>query len=319
MTLSLENRIKNYALEVGFDSCGITIANQLEPIHTTHFLSWLEKGYAANMNYMNRNINLRTDPRELLPSAQSMIMVLLNYYPICKQPKNQPSIATYAYGNDYHYIVKSKLNKMVELIKKDLIEDSNSNQSEFLVFCDSAPIMERAWGEKAGLGWIGKSSLLVNPQFGTYTFIGTLISSLKLKPDTPMRNRCGNCNACINSCPTNALKNNYWLDARKCLSYHTIESRNVVPEYNSEIANSTLYGCDICQSVCPWNRFATPHHTPELNTINGLFEIDWETLTRSQFNRTLKLSAMQRAGYKKIRDRAKQITTLRDINNDKTK
>lgn len=317
--MSLEERIKIYAKEVGFDACGIAAANPLDEPYKSHFLSWLNDGCAADMNYMNRNVNLRINPRELLPNAESMIMVLLNYYPNTKQPDNQPPIATYAYGNDYHYIIKSKLNRLVEMIcgetegSGDLrgVENEKSQNPDFLIFCDSAPVMERAWAAKAGLGWIGKSSLLINPNFGTYTFIGTLITSLKLNPDTPMPNQCGNCTACLDGCPTKAITKPYWLDARKCLSYHTIESRKAVPEFDSDIANSQLYGCDICQSACPWNRFATPHQTAELNPIKGLFNIEWSELTRSQFKNKLKLSAMQRAGYQKIRDRAKQINSTK--------
>ncbi len=289
-------------MEVGFDACGIA---RIEPIDSdiAHLTRWLEQGYAASLGYMHKHLTMRANPRELLPSAQSMVMVLLNYCPTTLQPDNQPTIARYAYGNDYHHIVKSKLRLLAEKITALAPE----NAIEFAPFCDSAPVLERVWAARAGLGWIGKNSMLINPKLGTHTFIGTLITSLTLEPDTPMASRCGNCHACIDACPTQALREPYIIDARNCVSFHTIESRNHAPQFNNPIADNTLFGCDCCHKICPWNRFSKPHNTAELMPIEGLFNIDWNNITRSEFKNRLKNSAMQRAGYQKLRDRARQI------------
>lgn len=305
----LEDKIKQDALQLGFDACGIAqivpIEQEMNELH-----QWLNRGYGADLRYMEQHIEMRANPCELLPSARSMIMVLLNYYPREFQPVDAPHIAAYAYGNDYHYIVKSKLSRLVEQIKEYANTDkigATPSEAEYLVFCDSAPVMERTWAVRAGLGWIGKSNMLINPTLGTFTFIGTLITSLELESDTPIASRCGRCTACIDNCPTQALIGAYHLDARKCLSYHTIESRAEVPQFDTTRANHTLYGCDACQLACPWNRFAQPHHTDELRPIEGIFNIEWSELTRSEFKKRFKFSPMQRAGYQKIRNRAKQI------------
>ena len=283
---------------------------------------WLKSGYAGEMRYMHNNLHLRANPKELLPEAKSMIMVLMNYYPREWQPKDKPQIAAYAYGNDYHHIVKSKLTDLAEEINKVA-------PHKYAVFCDSAPVLERYWAARAGLGWIGRNGMLVNPKLGTFTFIGTLITSLELEPSEVMENRCGECRKCIDACPTGAILNNplplkqgeninaqqhtlknnlnYTIDARKCLSYQTIEKRGEVDNELIEVAGNTLYGCDRCQLACPWTRFAHPHKHPELEPIEGIFEIDWASMSRSEFNRKLKFSPMQRAGLKKIKARYMQI------------
>ena len=243
---------------------------------------------------------MRANPQELLLGAKSMIIVLLNYYPQEWQPKEKPQIAAYAYGNDYHHIVKSKLTLLAEEINKVM-------PHRYVVFCDSAPVMERAWAVRAGLGWIGRNGMLVNPKFGTFTFIGTLITTLELEPNTPMENRCGTCKRCIEACPTGTILDNKTIDARRCLSYQTIEKRGEIDEELKELAGNTLYGCDRCQLVCPWNRFAHPHNHPELEPIEGIFNIDWKSMTRSEFSKQLKFSPMQRAGLKKIKLRYNQI------------
>ena len=230
-----------------------------------------------------------------------MIMVLMNYYPHQWQPKEQPQIAAYAYGNDYHHIVKSKLTQLAEKINE-------VEPHKYAVFCDSAPVLERYWAARAGLGWIGKNGMLVNPRLGTFTFIGTLITTLDLEPSEKMDNRCGNCRNCIDACPTKAILSNKTIDARRCLSYQTIEKKGDIDAELIDAAENTLYGCDRCQLACPWNRFAHPHNHPELNPIEGIFELDWSLLSRSEFNRKLKFSPMQRAGLKKIKTRYMQIT-----------
>ena len=288
----------NSQLSTPFDAIGVAT---IEPIENemTHLEQWLEKGYAGEMRYMHNNLHLRANPKELLPEAKSMIMVLMNYYPRQWQPADKQQIAAYAYGNDYHHIVKSKLTQLAEEINKIA-------PHKYAVFCDSAPILERYWATRAGLGWIGRNGMLVNPTLGTFTFIGTLITSLDLEPSTEVENRCGTCSKCMDACPTKAILNKT-IDARRCLSYQTIEKRGEIDNELIEMAGNTLYGCDRCQLACPWNKFAHPHNHPELEPINGIFELDWASMTRSEFNRKLKFSPMQRAGLKKIKARYVQI------------
>ncbi len=317
----------NSQLSTLFDAWGVA---RIEPIddEIEHLQDWIEHGYHGEMQYMTRNIEKRANPQELLPGARSMIMVLLNYYPREWQPKDKPQIAAYAYGNDYHHIVKSKLTQLAEEINKVM-------PHQYAVFCDSAPVMERAWAVRAGLGWIGRNGMLVNPKFGTFTFIGTLITTLELEPSVPIANRCGTCTRCVDACLTGAIINSqqsivnsqqfnpsvlrtaplkqgsnierHYIDARRCLSYQTIEKRGDIDEELRELAGNTLYGCDRCQLACPWNRFAHPHNHPELEAIEGIFDIDWASMSRSEFGRRLKFSPMQRAGLKKIKERYKQI------------
>ena len=294
----LNNSTLDSIFSTHFDAWGVA---RIEPIdeEIAHLRKWLESGYAGEMRYMHNNLHLRANPQELLPEAKSMIMVLMNYYPRQWQPKDKPQIAAYAYGNDYHHIVKSKLTELAEEINKIA-------PHKYAVFCDSAPVLERYWAARAGLGWIGKNGILVNPKLGTFTFIGTLITSLDLEPSGEMENRCGTCRKCIDACPTGAIIDKT-IDARKCLSYQTIEKRGEVDNELIEVAGNTLYGCDRCQLACPWNRFAQPHNHPELEPIEGIFELDWASMSRSEFNRKLKFSPMQRAGLKKIKARYMQI------------
>ena len=290
--------ILNSQLSTPFDAIGVAAIGPIED-EMRHLELWLEKGYAGDMRYMHNNLHLRANPKELLPEAKSMIMVLMNYYPRRWQPADKPQIAAYAYGNDYHHIVKSKLSQLAEEINKVV-------PHSYAVFCDSAPVLERYWASRAGLGWIGRNGMLVNPRLGTFTFIGTLITSLDLEPNKEMGNRCGTCRRCVDACPTNAILNKT-IDARRCLSYQTIEKRGDIDNELIEVAKNTLYGCDRCQLACPWNRFAHPHNHLELEPIEEIFELDWTSMSRSEFNRKLKFSPMQRAGLKKIKSRYNQI------------
>ena len=288
----------NSQLSSPFDAIWVATIESIEN-EMIHLDEWLKNGYAGEMKYMHNNLHLRANPKELLPEAKSMIMVLMNYYPRQWQPTDKPQIAAYAYGRDYHHIVKSKLSQLAEEINKVA-------PHSYVVFCDSAPIMERAWAAKAGLGWIGRNGMLVNPKFGTFTFIGTLISTLELEPNKEIKNRCGTCHRCVEACPTNAILNKT-IDARRCLSYQTIEKRGDVDNELIDLAGNTLYGCDRCQLTCPWNRFAHPHNHLELEPIEGIFELNWTSMSRSEFNRKLKYSPIQRAGLKKIKARYEQI------------
>lgn len=295
----LERSTLDTLISTHFDAWGVARVESIEE-EIARLKEWVGGGFHGEMQYMSRNIELRTNPWELLPDARSMIMVLMNYYPHEWQSENTPRIAAYAYGNDYHHIVKSKLTQIAEEINKIA-------PHKYAVFCDSAPVMERAWAVRAGLGWIGRNGMLVNPRLGTFTFIGTLITTLTLEPNEPMMNRCGRCRKCIEACPTGAILENKTIDARRCLSYQTIEKKGDIDIELTDAAENTLYGCDRCQLACPWNRFAKPHNHPELNPIEGIFELDWTVMSRSEFNRKLKFSPMQRAGLKKIRARYEQI------------
>lgn len=294
--------IRTAADELGFDACGFATLDHL-PLSVGYMRHWLDEEYSASMVYMRNNLSIRLDPRQLLPEAKTMIMVLMNYYPAQWQPIGQPRIASYAYGDDYHYVVRKRLTLLAEKISASRFGKGHS----YRVFADSAPVMERFWAQRAGLGWIGKSGMLVNQRLGTYTFIGTLITSLQFDSDTPQPNRCGRCHACLDACPTAAIVADGQIDARRCLSYLTIEHKGDIPPEFVAPAGDRLYGCDRCMSVCPWNRFAKPNDIEEFNPTEGLFEMDWQVFSRSDYNRVLKSSAMQRAGYRKLKNRVEQI------------
>lgn len=295
----MKNRIREWSGELGFEACGFAAVDAEHP-DSGRLAEWLKAGCAGEMAYMHRNNDVRYNPTLLLPDAKTMIMVLMNYYPRQWQPEGQPRIASYAYGCDYHYIVKSRLRALAERI-------AETEAHEYVVFADSAPVLERFWAERAGLGWIGRSGMLVNPRLGTYTLIGTLITTLVLPPDSPMPNCCGRCRRCVSACPTCAFIADGVIDARRCLSYQTIEKRGAVDGELLPLAGNTLYGCDRCMSICPWNRFAHPTDVVELQPVDGLFDADWQNLTRGEFNRMLRHNAMQRAGYRKLRARLDEI------------
>lgn len=297
-----KEEIRGWAAGCGFEQCGFAEVCPLsETADVERLRRWLAAGRNASMAYMARNLDKRFDPRLLLPEARTAVVVLMNYCPAVRQPDCQPRIASYAYGQDYHFVVRSRLNRLAERM-------SQAEQHTYAVFCDSAPVMERSWAVRAGLGWIGRSGMLVNPRLGTYSFIGVMFTSAVIAPDTPTANRCGRCSRCVDACPTAAIDcGNSAIDARRCLSYLTIESREPLPEVLATQAGNILYGCDRCMEVCPWNRFSHPTAVSELQPVDGLFAIDWATIGRGEFNRRLKFSAMQRAGHKKVRDRALQI------------
>lgn len=292
--------IRQWAVECGFEQCGFAEAKPLVE-EGVRLKKWLSAGYNASMTYMSENVEKRIDPALLLSDVKTVVVVLMNYYPAVRQPENQPLIATYAYGNDYHYIVRTGLKQLAQMMAE--VKPHN-----YAVYCDSAPVFERAWAVQAGLGWIGKSGMLVNPHLGTYSFIGVMLTSLVFEPDNPLSNACGVCTRCIDACPTHALSSSSRsFDASKCISYLTIECRDNISDDISEQAGRRLYGCDACLEVCPWNRFAHPTSVEQLYPIDGLFQVDWKNLGRGAFDRMFKFSPMQRAGYKKIKQRANQI------------
>jgi epoxyqueuosine reductase len=302
--------IKQAALSLGFDACGIAKAETL--VEEAGFMKqWLALGQHADMHYLERNFEKRIDPRKLVPGCKSVIVVLMNYYPVQKQIPSAPQIAKYAYSAvDYHKVVKEKLceleKKICELYGFDCFSTNYQHS-----FVDSAPVLERSWAERAGLGWIGKNTQLIHPGLGSYTFIGTLLLNIVLEYDLPIPSRCGTCTKCIDACPTKALNNNS-LDARRCISYLTIENKNDISDEFNPMLSDYAFGCDICADVCPWNKkWAKQNVHPELNSVFNMLDWsreEWEQLSIEDFNQIFKYSTLKRAGFVKLK---KNIEVLR--------
>lgn len=294
------NIIKQEALRLGFDACGIAKADFLEE-EAKALQSWLDKGYHAELGYMANHFEKRTDPRLLVENCKSVIVVLLNYFPKEKQNEDIPQIAYYAYGKDYHTIIKNKLHELLKHIQNLTLEQPVNGR----VFTDSAPVLERAWAYKAGLGRIGKNTHLINNKIGSFCFIGEIILDLELEYDNPVKTGCGTCKRCIEACPTKALREPFVLDCNRCLSYHNIESKESIPADIARNLSNKLYGCDICQQVCPSNRGIPPRLCDELKPIPRLIEMsldDWNRLSEEEFNLRFKDSPLKRAGYAKIKN-----------------
>lgn len=296
--------IKAEALRLGFDACGIAAAEGVTD--AAHLRKWLEEGCAAEMHYMHNHFEKRTDPRLLVEGARSVIVVALNYYPAVKQAEGVPAFSYYAYGKDYHDVVKAKLRELYAFIAQH-----TEVAPEGRVFTDSAPVLERYWAVRAGLGFIGKNTQLIIPGKGSYFFLGEMILDLDLPADTPLKRSCGNCTRCLDHCPPGALTCAGRLDARLCISYQTIENRGEISETVRPTLGDHLYGCDVCQQVCPWNRFARPNQTPEFYPSEEFLALDREKLaamTEDDFQRIFKGSAVKRAGYKGILRNLRAIT-----------
>ena len=296
------NFIKTSALSLGFDACGIARADELTE-DKAFMKKWLEEGKNGEMQYLARNFDKRIDPRLLVPDCKSVVVVLMNYYPEKNQPENAPKIARYAYSEvDYHTVLKSKLNELEAKIKLEFGVNCVNNIYQHS-FVDSAPVLERRWAQLAGLGWIGKHSQLIAPKIGSYCFIGVLMLNIETEYDKPIADRCGLCTRCIDACPTHALRNGS-MDARKCISYLTIENKNDIPaEFQNKLSGCVL-GCDICAEVCPWNKkWAVPNMHPGLKTVEEIAQWereDWEQLTETEFKKVFGKSAIKRAGYTKL-------------------
>lgn len=297
------NFIKQTAISLGFDACGIAKAEELSE-DAVFMKNWLSEGQHADMHYLERNIKKRIDPQELVPGCKSVVVVLMNYFPEHKQNSFAPQIAKYAYSeNDYHLVLKTKLKQLEQTICDKFGSDCVANEHQHL-FVDSAPVLERRWAERAGLGWIGKHTQLIHPGLGSYTFIGILMLNIEMEYDSPIKDRCGNCSLCIDACPTNALINRS-LDARRCISYLTIESKNEIPKKYQDKLSSNSFGCDICADVCPWNdKWANVNTHSELRYAKGMLEWNfdrWLQLTESDFNTFFHNSAIKRAGFAKLK------------------
>jgi len=298
--------IKTEAARLGFISCGISKAGFLEE-EAPLLEQWLNQGKHGKMSYMENHFDKRLDPTKLVPGAKSVISLLLNYYPIGITDKEDKKdyaedsgykISKYAHGKDYHLVIKEKLKEFYQFVNDEIGEVNGR------VFVDSAPVMDKAWAKKSGLGWMGKNTNIISPKEGSFFFIAELIVDLELEYDHEINDYCGTCTRCIDACPTDALIEPYKIDASKCISYFTIELKENIPaEYHSKLGN-WIFGCDICQDVCPWNRFSKPHNEPEFNPLNGLLEMsnrDWEEMTEDVFIKLFKDSPLKRPGFEGIK------------------
>ena len=289
--------IKNKAKDLGFSSVGISKARHLHE-EENKFEKWLSKGFQGSMNYLEKNLDKRLDPRKLVPGSKSIISLGYNYYPKKNiDKKNNFIISKYAYGKDYHKVIKKKLKILFRSIKEKI------GDVEGRVFVDSAPVHERAWAKLSGLGWIGKNSLLINEKKGSYFFLAEIICDLDLEYDSPVANRCGKCTKCIDACPTDAITSAQIINANKCISYLTIENKKEIPTELKNNLNDAIFGCDICQDVCPWNKFSKPHREESFNPKNELSSLkkkDWIELTEETFNKIFEGSAVKRAKYEGI-------------------
>lgn len=286
--------IKAKALALGFDACGISSVRYLAE-EAPRLEAWLKAGNHASMEWMERHFDKRLDPAKLMPGAKSVVSVTLNYFPHEQQAGGLPKISKYAYGTDYHYVVKEKLGLLLAFIREKI------GAVEGRAFVDSAPVMDRVWAKEAGLGWIGKHSLLLTKGAGSFFFIGELILDIPLHPDGPVTDHCGTCTKCIDACPTAAIIAPAVVDANKCISHMTIELRDALPEAHRHQMDNWAFGCDVCQDVCPWNRFSKPHSTPEFAPTNGLLEMtpnDWEEITQAVFKKTFKSTPLMRTERK---------------------
>ena len=286
--------IKAEAKRLGFLSCGISKAEFLEE-EAPRLERWLHNNMHGNMHYMENHFDKRLDPTLLVEGSKSVISLTYNYYTdAVQQDADAPKISKYAYGVDYHYVIKDKLNQLLEYIK-DEIGDVHGR-----AFVDSAPIMEKAWAKKSGLGWIGKHSNLITQKVGSYYFIAELIVDLDLEVDHAVTDHCGSCTACIDACPTQAITEPYKVDGSKCISYFTIELKENIPSEMKGQLDHWMFGCDVCQEVCPWNRFSKNHSEPLFNPNPKLLSMskkDWEEITQETFDKVFKNSAVKRTKY----------------------
>ena len=291
--------VKATALSLGFDYCGIAKAETLDD-DARKLESWLSKGFNGTMSYMENYFDLRIDPSKLVPGAKSVITLLLNYFPIEQQNIDAPQISKYAYGNDYHEVIKKKLNIFLQLLKENIGEINGRG------FTDSAPVLERSWAVRSGLGWVGKNGNLITKQDGSFFFIATLITDLELEADNPfIKDYCGSCTRCIDNCPTEAILPDKVIDGSKCISYFTIELKDLlIPEVMKGKFENKMFGCDICQDVCPWNRFSKPTNEIEFTPINEVLNFsknDWEELTEKSFKIIFKKSPLKRSKFPGIK------------------
>ncbi|PIF00853.1 MAG: tRNA epoxyqueuosine(34) reductase QueG [Maribacter sp.] len=285
--------IKSEAKRLGFLSCGISKASFLEE-EAPRLEKWLNQNMHGEMQYMESHFDKRLDPTKLVEGSKSVISLLLNYYPGDKQKEGTYKVSKYAYGQDYHHIIKSKLRQLQDFITTEIGEVDGR------AFVDSAPILDKAWAAKSGLGWIGKHSNLLTRKVGSFYFIAELILDLELDYDSPATDHCGSCTACIDACPTQAIVGPNVVDGSKCISYFTIELKNEIPAQFHGKFDDWMFGCDVCQDVCPWNRFSRSHNEPLFNPHPDLLsndKNDWEEITQEVFNKVFRKSAVKRTKF----------------------
>ncbi|RIV35444.1 tRNA epoxyqueuosine(34) reductase QueG [Flagellimonas lutimaris] len=282
--------IKTEAKRLGFLSCGISKAEFLEE-EAPRLEKWLNQNMHGEMQYMENHFDKRLDPTKLVEGSKSVISLLLNYFPSEEQNSDSYKISKYAYGTDYHFVIKDKLKTLLHFIREEIGEVHGR------AFVDSAPVLDKAWAAKSGLGWIGKHSNLLTQQVGSFYFVAELIVDLELEYDTPVTDHCGTCTACIDACPTDAIVQPYVVDGSKCISYITIELKNEIPSEFDGKLDDWMFGCDVCQDVCPWNRFSKSHNEPLFNPNPELLAFtkkDWEEITQDVFKKVFKKSAVKR-------------------------
>ena len=290
--------IKSEALKLGFSHVGISKAGFLEE-EAPRLEQWLAQNRHGKMSYMENWFDKRLDPRLLVDGAKSVISLLLNYYPQEIQDPSLPKISKYAYGRDYHFVIKEKLKTLMQIIQEK-IGDVHGR-----AFVDSAPVLDRAWAKKSGLGWIGKNGNLIHPKNGSFFFIAELIVDLDLDEDAPIRDYCGTCTRCMDACPTEAIVAPMVVDGSKCISYFTIELKEAIPKSYESKMEGWAFGCDVCQDVCPWNKFSKPHQEEKLKPINELMNLnqkDWLEITEDVFKVIAKESPLLRPGLEKIKN-----------------
>jgi epoxyqueuosine reductase len=306
--------LKKTAALLGFDHCGVAKAGKLDA-DAARLEQWLNKGMHGSMGYMEKYFDLRTDPTKLVPGAQSVITLLKNYFPAVKQEPNTPKISKYAYGQDYHEVIKEKLNSLLSLLQEEIGEIQGRG------FVDSAPVLERTWAQRSGLGWVGKNGNLINKQSGSFYFIATLITDLPLLYDDPYaKDYCGSCTRCIDACPTQAILPDKVVNGSQCISYFTIELKDMLlPADMKGKFDNWMFGCDTCQDVCPWNRFSKPHTETDFTPIPAILELDtaeWKAMTEESFKQLFKHSPLRRTKFSGIQRNLRFIdaTKINDKN-----
>ncbi len=299
--------IREKALELGFMHLGVARAEPMDE-EARRLEAWLNQGHHGKMSYMANHFDKRVDPTKLVDGAKSVISLTYNYFTDTKQTdETAPKISQYAYGQDYHFVIKRKLKDLLAYIREEIGEVNGR------CFVDSAPVLERDWARRSGVGWVGKHTLLLHPKVGSYFFLAELIIDLELTTDDPIRDHCGTCTRCIDACPTEAISpQGYVLDGSKCISYLTIELKEAIPlEFKGKM-EGWMFGCDICQQVCPWNRFAKPHQEPAFEPHPDLLDMtktDWTEITEEVFRKVFKKSAVKRTKYAGLKRNIEFVTS----------
>lgn len=305
----LSSEIKEKAFSLGFGACGFAKVESIDENERVNLSNWLNNNYHADMEYLANNLEKRCNPALLVENTRTVISLAINYYPSKLQNTNNPQFAYYAYGQDYHDIVKQKLNTLLEYIKE--IDPSTEGR----IFCDTAPVLERYWAAKAGIGFIGKNTLLIIPKMGSFYFLGEIILNKELIYNTPLDISCGKCTRCLDACPTNALEKAYLLNSNKCISYQTIENKGEIDKGIKRLLSNRFYGCDICQLCCPWNRYSRPHSIEEFNPKDAFLSLTEESLLNlsvEDYQKIFKGSAIKRAKFSGLIRNIKALTENND-------